>query len=60
MQTVAVAIFRSFIEDVQIVYPTPRGYCSPDNYTRGIGQMHMLSLEPYCKPTGEFPLDPEP
>ena len=60
MQTVAVAIFRSFIEDVQIVYPTPRGYCSPDNYTRGIGQMHMLSLEPYCKPIGEFPLDPEP
>jgi hypothetical protein len=60
MQTVAVGIFRSFIEDVQIVYPTPRGYCSPDNYTRGIGQMHLLSLEPYCKPTGEFPLDPEP
>jgi hypothetical protein len=60
MQTVAVGIFRSFIEDVQIVYPTPRGYCSPENYTRGIGQMHILSLEPYFKPTSEFPLDPEP
>jgi hypothetical protein len=60
MQTVAVGIFRSFIEDVQIVYPTPRGYCSPENYTRGVARMHLLSLEPYCKPTGEFPLDAEP
>lgn len=60
MQTVAVGIFRSFVEDVQIVYPTPHGYCSPANYTRGVGKLHMLSLEAYCKPAGEFPLDSEP
>ena len=60
MQTVAVGIFRSFVEDVQIVYPTPREDRSPENYTRGVGQMYLLSLEPFCKPAGEFPMDPEP
>src|SRR6202034_3416514 len=43
-QTVAVGIFRALVEDVQIVYPTPRGFLKPDEYTHGIGPLHLLSL----------------
>ena len=32
MQVVAVGLFRAFIEDVQIVYPTPRVFTEPKNY----------------------------
>lgn len=46
MQAVAVGIFRSFVEDVQIVYPTPRSFLSPSKYTHGIGRIHLLPLEP--------------
>jgi hypothetical protein len=53
MQTVAVGIFRSFIEDVQIVYPTPRSFLAPEQYTLGIGPMHLLPMgrfsnQPVC------------
>ena len=47
MQAVAVGIVRSFLEDIQIVYPTPRDFLKPEKYTEGIGQMHLLSLEPF-------------
>lgn len=47
MQAVAVGILRSYLEDVQIVYPTPRNFLKPEKYTEGIGQMHLLPLEPY-------------
>jgi len=47
MQTVAVGIFRSFVEDVQIVYPTPRGFRKPDAYTFGVGPLHLLPLEAF-------------
>ncbi|MDR3403076.1 MAG: hypothetical protein P4L99_11320 [Chthoniobacter sp.] len=47
MQSVAVGLFRSFVEDVQIVYPTPRGFCSPTCYTRGIGAIYVLDLSPF-------------
>ncbi|WP_337287275.1 hypothetical protein [Candidatus Methylomirabilis sp.] len=46
MQAVAVGIFRSFVEDIQIVYPTPRGFQMPEKYTEGIGEMHLLPLGP--------------
>jgi hypothetical protein len=49
MQTVAVGLFRAFVEDVQIVYPTPREFRSPKNYTTGVGQLHILPLEPFSK-----------
>jgi hypothetical protein len=48
MQTVAVGLFRAFIEDVQIVYPTPRGFRSPENYTSGVGTLHCLPLEAFA------------
>jgi hypothetical protein len=44
MQTVAVGIFRSMVGDVQIVYPTPRGFKKPDSYTLGIGPLYLLPL----------------
>jgi hypothetical protein len=43
MQTVAVGIFRTFLDDVQIVYPTPKEFRSP--YTEGIGQLYTFSLD---------------
>jgi hypothetical protein len=47
MQSIAVGLFRAFVNDVQIVYPTPRDFCSPSNYTKGIGQLYMLPLESF-------------
>jgi hypothetical protein len=47
MQAVAVGIIRSFVEDVQIVYPTPGGFRSPSNYTRGVGPLHLLNMSPF-------------
>lgn len=47
MQTVAVGLFRAYVEDVQIVYSTPRGFVSPDNYTRGIGPTYVLDLSSF-------------
>jgi len=44
MQSVAVGLFRSFIGDTQVVYPTPRDFLKPQKYTEGIGQMHILPL----------------
>jgi hypothetical protein len=47
MQTVAVGVFRTFVTDVQIVYPTPRGFRSPENYTSGADELHLLPLEAF-------------
>lgn len=54
MQTVAVGLFCAFVQDVQIVYPTPREFRSPKDYTTGVGALHILplrefgSLAPFC------------
>ncbi|HTE93576.1 MAG TPA: hypothetical protein VK678_08705, partial [Bradyrhizobium sp.] len=45
MQSVAVGLFRAFVKDVQIVYPTPKEFRSPTNYTKGIGQLYTLPLD---------------
>lgn len=50
MQTVAVGVFRTFVSDIQIVYPTPGGFRSPENYPRGIDRLYLL-------PLGAFRLD---
>lgn len=49
MQSVAVGIFRAFMNDVQVVYPTPRKYTSPGQYTEGIKNMYTLNLEVFGK-----------
>jgi hypothetical protein len=51
MQTVAVGIFRSFVTDVQIVYPTPIGFRDPKNYSRGIGATYQLALSSFVIPS---------
>jgi hypothetical protein len=43
MQTVAVGILRSVLDDIQIVYPTPKDFVSP--YTEGSGQLYSLPLD---------------
>lgn len=48
MQAVAVGLFRAFIDDVQIVYPTPKEFCSPSNYTRGVIQLYSLPLDDFA------------
>jgi hypothetical protein len=48
MQTLAVAIFRTFVRDVQIVYPTPQNFLTPSNYTIGVGPLHLLELTPFA------------
>lgn len=52
MQAVAVGILRSFVEDIQIVYPTPRDFLKPERYTRGAGELHLLALEGFSKSNG--------
>ncbi|MBZ5564632.1 MAG: hypothetical protein LAP13_19710, partial [Acidobacteriia bacterium] len=51
MQAVAVGIFRSFIRDVQIVYPTPRTFTSPTSYTIGVRQLYSLALDTISLPS---------
>jgi hypothetical protein len=52
MQTVAVGIFRAVVNDIQIAYPTPLEFCSPGNYTRGVGPLHQLALSPFSPMLG--------
>lgn len=48
MQAVAVGLFRAFLDDVQIVYPTPREFQAPESYTRGVRQMYNLPLKDFA------------
>ena len=50
MQAVAVGILRSFVSDVQIVYPTPRTFTSPTSYTIGVKQLYNLPLDTFSLP----------
>jgi hypothetical protein len=47
MQAVAVGIFRAFVRDVQIVYPTPRAFTSPTSYTIGVKSRYQLPLDAF-------------
>lgn len=57
MQSVAVGLFRAWIRDVQIVYPTSSGFCSAESYTVGIGPTRLLDLSPFSKRTADSLLD---
>jgi hypothetical protein len=48
MQAVAVGLFRAYFDDAQIVYPTPKAFLSPMDYTKGVGQLHLLPLDNFC------------
>lgn len=47
MQSVAVGLACGFLRDLQIVYPTPRSFPTPSNYTTGVTATYWLSLEPF-------------
>lgn len=47
MQSVAVGIFRAFMDDIQIVYPTPRLFPGPNEYTKGSKQLYLLHLDSF-------------
>ncbi|MDP1550038.1 MAG: hypothetical protein Q8L97_07745 [Nitrosomonas sp.] len=49
MQAVAVGIFRSFIQDIQIIYPTPLHFTNPDEYTLGVRYIYELNLTPFIE-----------
>lgn len=44
MQAVAVGLFRSVLDDVQIVYPTPQIFPAPKEYTLGLRQLYQVDL----------------
>lgn len=47
IQSVCVGLFRAMFSDIQIVYPTPRSFAKPPDYTRGIRQTYELSLSDF-------------
>ncbi len=47
MQTVAVGIFRAFMRDVQIIYPTPLRFSNPKDHTHGAKQVYELKLDSF-------------
>lgn len=48
MQTVAVGILRAFMEDIQVVYPTPSIFPKPKEYTTGARKLYHLSLDSFA------------
>ncbi|HLE63646.1 MAG TPA: hypothetical protein VI750_10920 [Pyrinomonadaceae bacterium] len=44
MQALAVGIVSGFLRDLQIVYPAPRSFPLPDNYTKGVSRIYGLGL----------------
>ena len=49
MQAVAVGIFRALMDDIQIVYPTPRLFPEPKEYTKGSSQLYLLHLDSFSE-----------
>lgn len=47
MQAVAIGMFRAFVKDVQIVYPTPREFTSPKRHTLGTKKLYLLPLDSF-------------
>lgn len=47
MQAVATGIFRTYMDDVQIVYPTPRSFAPPERFTQGVRQLYHLPLDAF-------------
>jgi len=47
MQSVAVGLFKAFIDEIQIAYPTPRSFVSPSKYTKGVYAIYSLNLQSF-------------
>lgn len=48
MQSVAVGLFKAFIDEIQIAYPTPRTFVFPREYTKGVHAIYRLNLQNFC------------
>lgn len=48
MQSVAIGILRVFLEDVQVVYPTPQEFLERGSYTVGTRRLYRLDLEGFA------------
>jgi hypothetical protein len=44
MQALAVGIFRTYMNDVQVAYPTPRQFAAPKDYTTGVMNVYILEM----------------
>ena len=44
MQAVAVGLVRAVLPDIQIIYPTPHRFTSPDSHTMGLRQLYSLEV----------------
>ncbi|MCY4658809.1 MAG: hypothetical protein OXF93_03220 [Acidobacteria bacterium] len=45
MQSVAVGLARSFLSDIQVVYPTPQEFLQPEGHTFGARSVYTLDLD---------------
>ena len=48
MQAVSVGLFRAFMDDVQIVYPTPQTFPEPERHTEGVRDVYQLDLDKFA------------
>ncbi len=48
MQAVSVGLFRAFMDDVQIVYPTPQTFPEPERHTEGVREIYQLDLDKFA------------
>ena len=48
MQSVAVGLACGYLRDVQVVYPTPRVFAAPADYTQGVGALYRLPLRSFA------------
>lgn len=49
MQAVSIGLFRAFMNDVQIVYPTPQIFRAPERHTEGVRDIYHLALDVFAK-----------
>ncbi len=63
MQSVAVGLACGFLRDLQVVYPTPKFFPTPTNYTTGVRRVYRLQLDAFASvpiSMPEVPLAAEP
>lgn len=53
MQSVSIGIAAGWLSDLQIVYPTPRTFSPPEEYTRGVKAVYTLPLSAFQLPAPE-------
>lgn len=52
MQSVAIGLARSFLSDIQVVYPTPQEFLQPEGHTLGARSVYTLDLAEFSEIRG--------